>query len=97
MYEVSPEDRPSLAEKIVEAVSKVCPIETAEVVDDWPARNGVIHPRVNPEERPLWPEALYLVTNKSRQSYTMEAPSDFPLPTRVAALVAAVRTVLNLL
>jgi murein peptide amidase A len=95
VYEVNPDHRPSLAAKIVDAVSKICPIECGTLVDDWPAENGVIRPRINPEERPLWPEALYLVTNKTRLSYTMEAPSDYPLPARVAALVAGVRTVLE--
>lgn len=97
VYEVNPDQRPSLAGKITEAVAKVCPIESAPLVDNWPTENGVIRPKVNPAERPDWPEALYLITNKSPLSYTMEAPSDFPLPTRVAALVAAVRAVLDLL
>jgi protein MpaA len=97
VYDVNPDQRPSLAGKIIEAVAKVCPIESAALVDNWPAENGVIRPNVNPAERPQWPEALYLVTNKTRVSYTMEAPSDFPLPTRVAALVTAVRTALDLL
>jgi hypothetical protein len=49
-------------------------------------------------DRPQWPEAVYLVTqNKTRLSYTFEAPSDFPLPVRVAALGAAVRAALRLL
>jgi hypothetical protein len=97
IYEVNPDQQPSLAGKIVEAVAKVCPIESALLVDNWPAESGVIRPNVIPAERPQWPEALYLITHKTRLSYTMEAPSDFPLPTRVAALVTAVRTVLDLL
>jgi len=95
VYEVNPDQRPSLAGKIIEAVAKVCPIESAALVDNWPAENGVIRPNIKPDERPQWPEALYLVTNKSRLSYTAEAPSDFPLTTRVAALVAAAHTVLD--
>jgi hypothetical protein len=43
-----------------------------------------------PQERPDWPEALYHIMHKARQGYTLEAPSDFPFPTRVNALVAAV-------
>jgi protein MpaA len=97
VYEVNPDQRPSLAGKIIEAVAKVCPIESAPLVDNWPAEKGVIRPNVNPAERPQWPEALYLVTNKTRLGYTMEAPSDFPLPIRVTALVTAVRAVLDLL
>jgi len=64
------------------------------VIENWPAQNGVIRPQINPAERPQWPEALYLISHKTLQSYTMEAPSDFPLPVRVAALTAAVRAVL---
>jgi hypothetical protein len=33
--------------------------------------------------------------HKTRLSYTLEAPSDFPLPTRVAALVSAARAALD--
>ena len=46
-------------------------------------------------ERPDWPEAFHLIHNKTRLSYTLEAPSDFPLLTRVNALAPAVRTVLE--
>ncbi len=95
VYEVNPDQRPSLAGKIVEAVAKVCPIESASRVDNWPAENGVIRPNVNPAQRPQWPEAIYLVTHKTRLGYTLEAPSDFPMPTRVAALVTAVHTALD--
>jgi hypothetical protein len=34
--------------------------------------------------------------NKSRQGCTLEAPSDFPLPLRVNALVAAVAAAVKL-
>jgi murein peptide amidase A len=97
LYEVNPQQLPSLAEKIIAAVARVCPIEQAVLIDNWPAAEGIIRPAVIPAERPQWPEALYLMTNKSRLNYTMEAPSDFPMATRVAALVTAVRTVLDLL
>jgi murein peptide amidase A len=94
LYELNPENRPSFAEKILEAAAKYCPVEMAPVIEDWPAQNGVIRPNVNPAERPKWAEAMYLLTHKTRQSYTMEAPSDFPMAARVAALVAGVRAAL---
>jgi hypothetical protein len=97
VYEVNPDQRPSLAGPIIAAVARVCPIESAVLVDNWPAENGVIRPRLNPAERPLWPESLHLITHKTRRSYTLEAPSDFPLPIRVTALVTAVRAALTLL
>jgi murein peptide amidase A len=94
VYELNPDNRPSFAEKIIAAVAEVCPVDMSPVIETWPAQNGVIRPQINPAERPQWPEAMYLITHKTRQSYTMEAPSDFPLPTRVAALTAGVRAVL---
>jgi protein MpaA len=94
LYELNPDSRPSFAEKILETVAKVCPVDTSPMIEGWPAQNGVIRPNINPAERPQWPEAVCLITNKTRLSYTMEAPSDFPLPVRVAALAAAVRAVL---
>ncbi len=90
LYEQNPDNQPSLAEKIIEAVRHVCPIDRSEIIEDRPAKNGIIRPNVQPHERPDWPEAFYLITQKSRQGYTLEAPSDFPLATRVSALVTAV-------
>jgi predicted deacylase len=95
VYEQNPDNKPSLAEKMVEAVKKICPIDPSEIIEDRPAQNGIIRPNIAPQERPLWPEALYLITQKSRQGYTLEAPSDFPLPVRVHALVAAVNAALE--
>ena len=97
VYELNLTNRPSLAEKIIESVAKVCPIDPSPVIETWAASAGVIRPQLNPLERPQWPEAVYLITHKVPMSYTMEAPSDFPLPTRVAALVAAVKTAVSLL
>ena len=41
--------------------------------------------------RPDWSEAFYLIQNKTRLSYTLEAPSDWSLVVRVAALEAGVQ------
>lgn len=98
LYELNPERRPSLAESIIDSVAAACPVDPSPVIENWPAQNGVIRPAINPMDRPRWPESLYLVSqSKSRLSYTFEAPSDFPLPVRVAALEAAVRAALRLL
>jgi len=95
VYEVNPDHEPSLGEKMMQAVSKICPIDLSTVIEDRPAQGGIIRPDIDPAKRPQWPEAFYLVTNKTRHSYTLEAPSDFPLATRVAALTTAVRVVLH--
>ncbi|MGC4073560.1 MAG: M14 family metallocarboxypeptidase [Nibricoccus sp.] len=95
LYERNREKRPPLAPKIIEAVSKVCPIDESPVIEGREARGGVIEVNDEPEARELWPETLYLTTAKTAQSCTLEAPSDFPLPVRVAALVVAVRALLG--
>jgi len=95
VYELNPDDQPSFARAIVDRVAEVCPIDMSPVIEDRPAEGGIINPRVDPRSRPQWAEAFYLITYKTRLSYTLEAPSDFQLSTRVAALVAGVRAVLD--
>ena len=90
LYEQNPDNQMSHAEKIIAAVRKVCPVDFSETIEGRAAHGGIIRPNLNPQERPDWPEALYLISHQARQGYTLEAPSDFPLATRVAALVAAV-------
>jgi murein peptide amidase A len=94
VYEQNPERRPSLAERMVTAAAAICPIDDSPVIDGRAARAGIIQPDLDPSQRPEWPEAFYLLQKKTRLSYTLEAPSDFPLGARVAALVAAVRAAL---
>lgn len=94
LYELNPDGEPSHAERIIEAVAAVCPVDPAPEIEGRPARGGIIRPSADPRFRPQWPEAFWLLQHKTRHSYTLEAPSDFPLPVRVAALVAAVKTVL---
>ena len=95
MFEANPERLPSYAPAILEGVSQVCPIDRSEIIEGWEAKEGIIRPNLAPEKRPDWPEALYLIKNKVHMSCTLEAPSDFPLATRVAALVVGVRAVMK--
>ena len=95
VYELNPEHQPSLAELMVAAVEKVCPIDRSEMIEGREANSGIIRPNLDPRTRPLWPEAFWLIMNRTRLSYTLEAPSDFPLATRVNALVAGVNAALD--
>lgn len=97
LYELNPEGRPSFAEKMVEAAAEICPIDLSPLIEGREAHEGIVRPQINLDDRPQWPEAFYLITHKTRLSYTLEAPSDFPLPIRIAALTAAVRSALALL
>jgi len=96
VYELNPDNQPSLAEAMIARVSGVCPIDPSESIEGRPARNGIIRPSIDPGTRPQWPEAFFLITHKTRLSYTLEAPSDFPLAGREAALTVGVRTALGI-
>jgi len=91
LYEVNPDHRPSLADQMIQAVRAVCPIDHSTLIDGRAAKDGIIRPNIDPTLRPEWPEAFYLLMHKTRLGYTLEAPSDFAFPVRVAALVAAVK------
>ncbi len=97
-YELNPPDTATVAEATVAAVGKICPIETAPIIDGRPAHApGIIRPSLDPASRPQWPEALWLLQHRAPRSLTLEAPSDFPLALRERALMIAVTTALNLL
>jgi predicted deacylase len=97
IYELNSDSRPSLAEEMIKRVARVCPTDPSQLIEERPARNGIIRPSIDPRSRPDWPEAFYLLTYKTRLCYTLEAPSDFPLVCRVAALVVGVRAALEML
>jgi len=90
LYEQNPDNKISLAEIMIEAVKKVCPIDLSESIEGRAAKGGIVRPNISPHERPDWPEAFHLITQKARRGYTLEAPSDFPLATRVNVLVTEV-------
>jgi protein MpaA len=95
LYEVNPDGRPSAAPRMISAVEAQCPIDRSAVIEGRPADGGIIRPQIDLAGRPDWPEAFYLITHHTRLSYTLEAPSDFPLGTRVTALTTAVNALLT--
>jgi hypothetical protein len=94
IYELNPDNQPSLAPTMLEAVKECCPIDLSEMIEGRPAAGGLIRPDIDPRSRPQWPESFYLLQHKTRHSYTLEAPSDFPLSVRTTALVVAVNAAL---
>jgi murein peptide amidase A len=97
LYELNPDLLPSFAERIIARVKEVCPIDPSPEIEGREAKNGIICANRYLKERPDWPEAFYLIHHKTRLSYTLETPSDFPLLTRVNGLAAGVRAVLEAL
>jgi hypothetical protein len=96
LYELNPDHQPSVASSIIAAVASICPIDCSPFIEGRMARNGIIRPELDLAQRLQWPEALYLITHKTRRSYTLESPSDFALSIRVNALVTAVKTILQM-
>ncbi len=95
VYELNPDNFYSVAPEVIDRISRVCPIDRSDLIEGRPAKNGVIRPDLDPRSRTQWPESFYLVTHKTRLSYTLEAPSDFALALRVAALVIGVNTAIE--
>ncbi|HWA10730.1 MAG TPA: M14 family metallocarboxypeptidase [Opitutaceae bacterium] len=92
LYELNPKGRPSLADAMIAAVAKVCPIDHSPVIDGREAHGGIIRPVGDPLTRETWPEAIYLHAHHTTLGYTLETPSSLPLPQRIAAHRAAIET-----
>jgi protein MpaA len=90
LYELNPDNRPSLAQPIIDAVAAVCPIDHSPEIDGRESRAGIIRPLGDPLLREKWPEAIYLRAYHTTLTYTVETPSALPLEQRIAAQCAAV-------
>jgi hypothetical protein len=103
LYELNDEMPPGLGAKIIAAMGQHVPIDQRPEIEEAPAHGGVISRkdivaiRGPIEDRPDWPEAIYLSVNHTRISYTTETPKPFPLEHRVQAQIAAVTTLLHAL
>ena len=97
LYELNPSGRPSLAPRIVQAVSAACPIELAELIDGRPGKDGIIRPVDEPALRETWPEAIYLREHHTDLCFTTESPSLRRIEQRVAAQCISVETVVTAL
>ena len=103
LYELNDALPPTLGGEIVAAMGRHVPINLRPEIEEVPARGGVLQRRDlvrkhGPiEDRPEWPEAIYLSVHHTQVSYTTETPLPFPLETRVRAQIAAVETLLEAL
>ena len=84
------------SEAIIETVSRVCPIDRGDNIDEMEASGGIITPDFDilddhPRLMGKWPEPVYMhLAEKTRGTYTFEAPSSFDLATRISALKVAI-------
>ena len=93
----------NLGSKIIKAMSAHVPIDLRPEIEEVAAWGGVLQRRdliekFGPiEERPEWPEAIYLGLHHTKLSFTTETPMLQPLENRVAAQIAAVSTLMHAL
>lgn len=103
LYELNDALPSNLGGEIIAAMGRHVPIDLRPVIEDIPAQGGVLSRRdlikmLGPiEDRPEWPEAIYLTMNHTQVSYTTETPMPFPLEQRVRAQIAAVETLMRAL
>lgn len=103
LYELNDGPVPDLGKRIIAAMSEFVPIDQRPEIEEVVARGGIINradivAKNGPiEDRPEWPEAIYLSLHHTRVSYTTETPMPFPLEKRVQAQIAATGTLLKAL
>ncbi len=96
LYELNPQQRSSLAEPMIAAVTAVCPIDHSPLIDGRESKGGILRPVADPLLRENWPESIYLRAHHTTQTYTIESPSAFPLAQRLAAHRRALETAITL-
>ncbi len=103
LYELNTSLPATLGPEIMAAMGRHVPIDLRPEIEEVRAIGGIIQRQDlldkfgRIEERPEWPEAIYLSVHHTEVSYTTETPKPFPLADRVQAQIAAVSTVMRAL
>lgn len=96
LYELNPENRPTLADVVLAAAAEHCPIEDGAIIDGRDSiAPGIIRPVSDPLLREQWPEAIYLRNHHTNLSYTFESPTVLPFAVRMAAQAAGLRAAIG--
>ena len=95
LYELNPENRPTLANIMIDAARALCPIDPDPIIDGRPVSEpGIIRPVSDPLRRETWPEAIYLRQFHGTLDYTIETPSVQPLEQRITTHCAVLKAAL---
>ena len=103
LYELNDSLPATLGSDIIAAMGQHVPIDQRPEIEEAPAVGGLIQRKHliakfgRIEDRPDWPEAIYLTVHHTKVSYTTETPKPFPLAHRVQAQIAAVKTLMRAL
>jgi protein MpaA len=100
LYQLNDALTTTLGSDIIAAMGRHVPIDLRPEIEGVAATGGIIERRDllrihgAMEDRPDWPEAIYLSLNHTKVSYTTETPKPFPIENRIKAQIAAVETLL---
>jgi protein MpaA len=103
LYELNEVLSPTLGTEMIAAMGRHVPVDHRPEIEEAPAHGGVISRKDmiqklgSLEDRPDWPEAIYLARYHTKVSFTTETPVPLPLEQRVQAQIAAIETVLRAL
>jgi hypothetical protein len=91
IYEVQ-RSKPHWGEDLLEVARSIIPLEQRTRVDGRKQKAGLIRRRFQTSlfEKMGYPEAIWLHLYHSERTFTIETPSEFALPQRVAAQVAMI-------
>ena len=84
-----------LGYKILDAASKVIPINSNKIIDDLKSENGLIHKTKEINEMEWWPMAGYSLAMKTDHCFTLETPTKLPIQIRTKAHLSALKNALN--
>jgi len=85
----------SLGRDILDAVEQVMPLNPADEIEGMVAERGLISRLSDPDEMEWWPMAVYAHSRGCQHCFTLETSPQFPMETRVAAHLKALRTALE--
>ncbi len=86
-----------LGSRVLEAMSRILPVELSALIDGQEAAKGLIQRHENMMDIEDWPEAIYLARSLTKCCFTLETPSSFPLEKREACLLAGMEEVAHYL
>ncbi|MEK9628462.1 MAG: M14 family metallocarboxypeptidase [Nitrospinota bacterium] len=84
-----------IGQDVLDSVKSIMPINLDPEIDGSPANQGIIDKGKDNSKMDWWPMALYGLSQGTQSCLTLEASSQFDLPTRVEAHLKAIQTALT--